>query len=81
MIKIAKVIGIVKAAKFPDSSPGDNELPTINNTPVIARIIDVKVIAEIFSFKKKYPNTARNKIWREMIKFVLATVVLYIANT
>ena len=53
---------MVKAAKFPDSSPGVNELPTINNTPVIARIIDVKVTAEIFSFKKKYPNIARNKI-------------------
>ena len=53
IIKIAKVIGIVKAAKFPDSSPGDNELPTINRTPVIAKIIEVKVIRLIFSFKKK----------------------------
>ena len=81
IIKIANVIGIVKAAKFPDNSPGVNELPTINNTPVIARIIEVKVIAEIFSFKKKYPNTAKNKIWRDIMKFVLATVVLYIAKT
>ena len=81
IIKIAKVIGIVKAAKFPDNSPGVNELPTIINTPVIARIIEVKVIAEIFSFKKKYPNMAKNKIWRDIIKLVLATVVLYIAKT
>ena len=52
IINIANVIGIVKAAKFPDSSPGDNEFPTIKKTPEIAKIIDVNVIAEIFSFKK-----------------------------
>ena len=53
IIKIAKVIGILNAAKLPDISPGDKELPTINKTPVIARIIDAKVIVEIFSFKNK----------------------------
>ena len=53
IINIANVIGILKAAKFPDNSPGDKELPTIRNTPVIAKIIEVKVMAEIFSFKKK----------------------------
>ena len=62
IINTAKVIGILKAAKFPDNSPGVNEFPTIKKTPVIAKIIEVKVIAEIFSFKKKYPNIARNKI-------------------
>ena len=62
MIKIAKVIGIVKAAKFPDNSPGDNELPTITKTPVIAKMIDVKVTALIFSFKKKYPINIEKKI-------------------
>ena len=43
---------MVKAARFPDNSPGVRELPTINKTPVIAKIIEVKVIGEIFSFKK-----------------------------
>ena len=81
IIKIAKVIGIVKAAKFPESSPGVKELPTINKTPVIAKIIEVKVIILIFSFRKIYPKTARNNIWSDIIKFVFATVVLYIAKT
>ena len=49
--------------------------------PVIAKIIEVNVIAEIFSFKKKYPNTAKNKICNDIIKFVFATVVLYMAKT
>ena len=81
IINTAKVIGIVKAAKLPDNSPGDKEFPTINKTPVIAKIIEVKVIDEIFSFKKKYPNIARNKICKDIIKLVFATVVLYIAKT
>ena len=81
IIKTAKEIGIVKAAKFPDNSPGVNELPTINKTPVIAKMIETNVIVLIFSFKKKYPNIARNNIWREIIKFVFATVVLYMAKT
>ena len=62
IIKTAKVIGIVKAARFPDNSPGDNELPTINKTPVIARQIENRVIKFIFSLRKKYPNIARNSI-------------------
>ena len=53
IIKTANVIGILKAAKFPDISPCDKELPTINNTPVIAKIIEAKVIDEIVSFKNK----------------------------
>ena len=81
IIKTAKVMGIVKAARFPVNSPGDSEFPTITKTPVIAKIIEAKVIAEIFSFKKKYPNTARNNICSEIIKLVFATVVLYIAKT
>ena len=81
IIKTAKVIGIVKAARFPDSSPGVKELPTITKTPVVAKIIEVKVTALIFSFKNRYPNTARNNIWSEIIKLVFATVVLYIAKT
>ena len=44
------------------SSPGVNEFPTINKTPAIAKIIEVNVTADIFSFRKKYPNIARNKI-------------------
>ena len=47
----------------------------LDNTPEIAKIIDVKVIAEIFSFKKKYPNIAKKKFEFDIIKFVLATVV------
>ena len=80
IIKTANVIGMVNAAKFPDNSPGVNEFPTINKTPDIAKIIDIKVIEEIFSFKKKYPKIARNKICKDMIKLVFATVVLYIAK-
>ena len=53
IIKIAKVIGILNATIFPSISPDDSELPTIKKTPVIAKIIEVKVIVEIFSFKKK----------------------------
>ena len=56
-------------------------MPTINKTPVIARQIENRVIKFIFSLRKKYPNIARNSICSEMIKLVLATVVLYIANT
>ena len=81
IIKTANVIGIVKAARFPDSSPGVKEFPTINKTPDRAKIIEVKVKALIFSFKKKYPKIARNRIWRDIIKLVFATVVLYIAKT
>ena len=35
----------------------------------------------IINFRKKYPNIARNNIWSDIIKLVLATVVLYIAIT
>ena len=62
IIKTANVIGILNAAKFPDISPGDKELPTINKTPVIAKKIEANVIDEIFSFKNKYPNTAKKSI-------------------
>ena len=62
IINTAKVIGIVKAAKFPDNSPGDKEFPTINNTPDNAKIIEVNVTKLIFSFKKKKPNIDKNKI-------------------
>ena len=44
-------------------------------------IIEIKVIKLIFSFKKKYPNTAKKIVSVVIIKFVFATVVLYIANT
>ena len=81
IINTAKVIGIVNAAKLPDNSPGVSEFPTIKKTPEMAKIIEVNVIAEIFSFKKKYPKIAKNKICNDIIKFVFATVVLYIANT
>ena len=47
----------------------------------MARIIEINVVLEIFSFKKKYPKIARNNVWVCIIKFAFATVVLYIANT
>ena len=50
IINTANVMGIVNAAKLPESSPGDNEFPTIRKTPETAKIIEVNVIAEIFSF-------------------------------
>ena len=81
IINTANVMGIEKAAKFPVISPGVSEFPTIINTPDNAKIIDSNVTEEIFSFKKKYPKTAKNKICNEIIKLVLATVVLYIAIT
>ena len=62
IIKTANVIGMLNAARFPDISPGDKELPTINKTPVIANIIEASVIGDIFYFKKKYPNIAKNNI-------------------
>ena len=42
----------MKAAKFPESSPGVKEFPTITKTPIIAKIIEVKVKVLIFSLKK-----------------------------
>ena len=59
------------------------------NTDDLKKIIDdgfekineINVIKLIFSFKKKKPNIAKNKIWSDIIKFVFATVVLYIAKT
>ena len=80
-INIANVIGIENAARFPVNSPGVKEFPTIINTPAKAKIIENNVIEEIFSFKKKYPKIAKNKICNEIIKLVLATVVLYMATT
>ena len=47
IIKIAKTIGIENAARFPDNSPGVSEFPTINTTPVKAKIIEVKVVVLI----------------------------------
>ena len=58
-IKTANDIGIKKAAKFPIIWPPDNELPTINKIPAIAKIMDIRVMVEIFSFKKKYPKIAK----------------------
>ena len=63
-INTAKVIGIEKAAKFPDNSPGVKEFPTIINTPITAKIIDSKVTEEIFSFKKNTQKLPK-------IKFVM----------
>ena len=80
-IKIANDIGIMKAAILPDIWPGDKEVPTIKIIPEIAKIIETKVNFETFSFRNKYPNIAKNIVWVWIIKFVFATVVLYIAKT
>ena len=44
--------------------------------PDIAKIIEIRVIAEIFSFRKKYPNIAKKIVCVWIIKLALATVVL-----
>ena len=54
-IRVANVIGITKATIFPDICPLDRVFPSIKINPEIAKIIEAKVIFEIFSFKKKYP--------------------------
>ena len=42
IISTANVIGIVNAAKLPDSSPGESEFPTIKKTPEIAKTIALR---------------------------------------
>ena len=59
IINTANEIGIINATKFPKNCPGDNEFPTINNIPDMARIIDDNVSLDIFSFKNRYPKIAR----------------------
>ena len=52
---IAKEIGITNATIFPRNCSldwTDKELPTISKTPDIPKIIEIKVIKLIFSFKK-----------------------------
>ena len=81
---IAKDIGIINATIFPINCSLDwidKELPRINKTPDIPKTIAIKVIKLIFSFKKKYPNTAKKIVSVVIIKFVFATVVVYIENT
>ena len=80
-IKIAKEIGITNAAILPIICPLERSDPIIKIIPDIAKIIEAKVIFRIFSFKKKYPNMAKKIVWVWIMKLVLATVVLYIANT
>ena len=84
MTNIAKEIGARNATIFPINCSldwMDKELPSINTTPDIPKTIEIKVIKLIFSFKKKYPNTAKKIVSVVIIKFVFATVVLYIEKT
>ena len=74
-INIEKFIGIKRAAKFPIRDPAETESPIIKPTPDIAIIIAMKLLNEIFSFRKKYPKTAKNKVWLLIIKTTLAIVV------
>ena len=62
-IKTANEHGIIKATIFPENCPGDQELPTINNIPDLARIIEVKVNLDIFSLRNKYPKIAKKIAW------------------
>ena len=50
---IEKFIGIARATMFPNKDPVEIESPTMMVTPPIAKIIEIKLISEIFSFKKK----------------------------
>ena len=52
LAKTEKLIGIVKAAKFPFKDPVPRESPIIKVTPIIANIIATYPRGEIFSFKK-----------------------------
>ena len=52
----AKETGIINATKFPKNCSDvwiDKELPRINKTPDIPKIIEINVIELIFSLKKK----------------------------
>ena len=49
--KIEKLIGIISATRFQKNVPDENESPTINIIPVIAKKMEIKVKSEIFSFK------------------------------
>ena len=49
--------------------------------PIIASIIEINPIKEIFSLRKKYQNIARNIVCVLIIKTTLATVVFVIATT
>ena len=46
-----KQIGITKATRFPNSVPSLKESPIMIIMPLIAKIIEAKLIAYIFSFK------------------------------
>ena len=80
-IKKAKEIGIINAAKFPDIWPGERDDPIINIIPVIAKMIEITVVLDIFSLRNKKPNIAKKIVCVWIIKLVFATVVLYIAKT
>ena len=80
-INVAKAMGIIKAAKFPDIWPNDKEFPSIKIIPEKAKIIDAKVNFDIFSLRKKYPKIAKKIVCVWIIKLALATVVLYMAKT
>ena len=84
MTNITKEIGVKNATIFPINCSldwMDKELPSINKTPAMPIIIEMEVMILIFSFKKKYQNIAKKIVSVVIIKFVLATVVLYIENT
>jgi hypothetical protein len=48
--------------------------------PAIANNIDKKLVNEIFSFRKKYPKSAKNTVCVLIINTTLATVVDVIAK-
>jgi len=48
---IEKLIGIVKAIRFPNRVPEDIESPIMTVIPDIAKTIEIKPINEIFSLR------------------------------
>ena len=60
IINTANVMGIKKAAKFPESSPEVKEFPTIVDTPTTAKIIENKVVSK--NHKSEAKLKSLNKI-------------------
>ena len=73
--KTEKLIGIVKAARFPFKDPVPNESPIIKVTPIIANTIATYPRDEIFSFKKKYAIIGKKIVWVLIMKTTFATLV------
>ena len=76
--KIEKLIGIVRAIKFPNNVPDETEFPIIIETPDIAKTIE-KPTKETFFFKYIKPNI-KNIVCVLIINTTFATEVFIIAK-